>query len=68
MIVNCPSVIILVASELIISEIKGGVQDGSNEYVSARYQNTCCDVQMWFAPGFSDPDKYRWDSWLFVEG
>jgi len=25
-----------------------------------------CDVQMWFAPGFSDPDKYRWDSRLFV--
>ena len=27
-----------------------------------------CDAQMWFAPGFSDPDKYRWDSQLFEEG
>ena len=27
-----------------------------------------CDAQTWFAPGFSDPDKYRWDSRLFVEG
>jgi hypothetical protein len=25
-------------------------------------------AQTWFAPGFSNPDKYRWDSWLFVEG
>jgi hypothetical protein len=27
-----------------------------------------CDTQMWFAPNFSDPDKYQWDSQLFVEG
>jgi hypothetical protein len=27
-----------------------------------------CHAQMWFAPGFSDPDKYRWDSRLFDEG
>jgi hypothetical protein len=27
-----------------------------------------CDMQIWFAPGFSDPDKYQWDSQLFVGG
>jgi len=27
-----------------------------------------CDAQMCFAPGFSDLDKYRWDSRLFNEG
>jgi hypothetical protein len=27
-----------------------------------------CDAQMCFAPGFSDPDKYRWDSRLFDGG
>jgi hypothetical protein len=27
-----------------------------------------CHTQMWFAPGFSNPDKYRWDSRLFDEG
>src|ERR1700733_5608879 len=26
-----------------------------------------CDAQTWFAPGFSNPDKYQWDSRLFVE-
>jgi hypothetical protein len=27
-----------------------------------------CDAQMCFAPGFSDPDKYQWDSRLFDGG
>ena len=27
-----------------------------------------CDVESSFLPGFSDPDKYRWDSQLFMCG
>src|SRR5882762_2612621 len=36
--------------------------------ISSSHTDTRCDVQMWFAPGFSDPDKYRWDSRLFIGG
>jgi hypothetical protein len=43
-------------------------RDERPQVLSSRLLMMRCDAQMWFAPGFSDPDKYRWDSRLFVEG
>ena len=47
-------------------QVQNGVEQDRKETPRGGLQ--LCDVQMWFAPGFSDPDKYRWDSQLFVGG